>query len=121
MFDTVSAVPLDAAVVVAMKPVPFSVSVNAPGFTRAGVIPVITGMGLVGVIFTVRVMLFLLVGSGDTSRITFTVTGLIAGANAGAVNQPVLPVVPVVALPPLTSLTYQTIAGLVMFSVVTVN
>ena len=82
---------------------------------------VITGVGLVTVILTVRVMLFLLSGSVDTSNTAFTVTGFTAGAASGAMNRPVLEIVPIDALPPLTSFTYQAMVGLVMFSVVTVN
>ena len=120
-FETVNAVPLYKAVVVGMNPVPCSVRLKAPGLMRAGITVLMTGIGLVSVMRTVRVMLFFAAGSGETSRIAFTVTGFTGGAKAGAMKRPVLPMVPIVALPPFTSFTYQTIDGLVMFSVVTVN
>src|SRR5216110_584317 len=59
------------------------------------------------------------VGSAWDTAVTVTVAGF--GTTAGAVYRPELDIVPTVALPPVTPLTCQVTAVLLVFSTVAVN
>src|SRR2546423_886466 len=97
-----------------------TVAVNCcvpPAPTVADTGEIVTRTTAVGVMVTCAEADF--VGSACDTAVTVTVAGF--GTTAGAVYRPELDIVPTVALPPVTPLTCQVTAVLLVFSTVAVN
>src|SRR5205823_10523031 len=89
----------------------------APGSTVSDVGEIVTVTPVASVMVTCAEADF--VGSACDTAVTATVAGF--GTTAGAVYRPELDIVPTVALPPLTPLTCQVTAVLLVFCTVAVN